>query len=316
MEFYLESMKNDLDIASMECDISLDRASLTMDYYTNIGNFYKESGREASEEWMTEAGGKVGEALKKAVNAVIEFINKCIDKIKEAFAKARLKALVDKYNKLVKEKPEFAGWEVEYTDVTEWVKQADNTNQKAVKMLKKAIDQAKFFSRQPDVHKYINDVEDDNHRLKQDNDKLKYDNADLESWLDAYDKQYDELQNDYDKLYEDWDREYAAHAKTKKKVKKIKIGAAIALLGTAAAGVLATMQMRKKTLDDAGTALVKEAYPTDGDIISKWKGGKLSNALYTIMKHTKTITDRERDNILELQDIVNSACNKMTGAST
>ena len=130
MNFYLEAMKNDIEIASMDCDITLDRAELISDYYTDMSNIYSESVSD-NEEWFTEAGNKITEGIKKAIDAVIEFINKCVDKIKEMMTKQKIKKLQDKYEEAVRKDPSLKNKKIKYYDLTE----KNNARQKLVNKL-------------------------------------------------------------------------------------------------------------------------------------------------------------------------------------
>ena len=134
MELYLEAVENDITIASMECDIEVDRANLVINYYSDMENFYKESGDESYESVIFEAGNKIGNAIKRVVNKVIEFIQKCVDKVKELMASKKLKNTTDKLEKALKENPELKNKKITYKDYSDQTKAIDEY----VKKIKKS----------------------------------------------------------------------------------------------------------------------------------------------------------------------------------
>lgn len=130
MEFYLEAFKNDIDIASLECDIELDRSQLIIDYYTNQENFYKESGDSEYETFMFEAGNKIGNAIKNAFNKVIDFIRKCVNKVKELMSGKKIKNTTDKLEKALKDNPELKNKKITYKDYSKQTKALDEYSEK------------------------------------------------------------------------------------------------------------------------------------------------------------------------------------------
>lgn len=115
MKFYLEAMKNDIDIQSLDCDIELDRAQLNIDYYSAQKNFYNES---SNDDYYTEGtiGRYIIEGVSNAIIKVIDFISTCIEKLNELFAKSKLEKLKKEYEKAAKEDPSIKDRMVTFVD--------------------------------------------------------------------------------------------------------------------------------------------------------------------------------------------------------
>ena len=139
MNFYLESINNNLDISSLECDIIIDRSNFTIEYYSNMNNLYKESCDVSTDDWFMEAGNKIGEAIQNAIDAVIKFINECVDKIKEMITNHRIRALAKKYEASAKKDPNLKNKKIQYTDYME-IAEKEIRSAKTIKELKGTLD--------------------------------------------------------------------------------------------------------------------------------------------------------------------------------
>jgi hypothetical protein len=125
--------------------------------------------------------------------------------------------LLDKYNKICKENPEFSDQVVEFEELDDVIiKRLDATYTDVLKITKKGLEQAKYYSKNKDEYK----AREDAIKLEQEYEKLKSEMSVAEAKL----------------------------IKSKKKIKRIKIGAAITLLGTAAAGIITNMKKRNDLL--------------------------------------------------------------------
>lgn len=105
MEFYLEAMRNDIDIASLDCDIEIDRTVLELEYYNNTENFYKECGHTDEDEYFIEAGKTIVSSLLDIVKSVIRFIDTCVSKVRELFTGKKMKDLKNRYEEAVRKNP-------------------------------------------------------------------------------------------------------------------------------------------------------------------------------------------------------------------
>jgi hypothetical protein len=127
MDFYLEAMRNDIDIASLDCDIELDKAELTLNYYNSVENFYKES-CNSEEEFFLEAHQTIGQSITNIIKSVINFINTCANKVRELFTGKKIKDLKQRYEEAIRKNPKLKDAKINFPYDDTWIKIQDKNN--------------------------------------------------------------------------------------------------------------------------------------------------------------------------------------------
>lgn len=132
MNFYFESIEKDLEIKSLACDININKALMSIDYYTNIYKFYNETKNDNNSIFI-EAGNKISKGLKVGFDAVLNFIDTCVQKIKEMIASHKVKKAIKVYNDIIKKDPTLANKKIKYIDELDIAKAKDASIKKSSK---------------------------------------------------------------------------------------------------------------------------------------------------------------------------------------
>ena len=124
-DFYFESIQNDIKISDLEYEVESDRVNLLFKSYNDILDLYQESDNSDHSTFVLEAGEKISSAIKNIIKAVISFINKCVEIVRNLIATDKVKKLKKDYEKAIKEDPSIKDKKIEYDDETERILMID-----------------------------------------------------------------------------------------------------------------------------------------------------------------------------------------------
>ena len=147
MKFYFESIKNDLDIAELNCGIELDRAILYLEYYNNVSNIYNESAQDHS-DWFVESENNfkntinavieaIKEFFKKIHQAIKEHVNKLRGRIEKAYTTEKLRDVLNDFEDKVERAEKFGIKKVKFFDIEAAYKTFSEETQEYCKIMLK-----------------------------------------------------------------------------------------------------------------------------------------------------------------------------------
>jgi hypothetical protein len=170
MKFYLEALKNDIDIMSLDCVIEMDRIQFMSDYYDNHENAYKES-CTSENELYTEAAEKFSDSIRNLIKVVIRFIRNCAEKVRILFTGKKIKELTQKYEDAIKKNPKLKDAKIYLDDDYNTIVIRDKNNNSMFMSVSKMIDASS-----EEVEKQIlQEFEDRYNREKEITQKIKTD---------------------------------------------------------------------------------------------------------------------------------------------